>query len=138
MDENAPVDQENVPIPKIRKPLAAILPVCKEEAVPEEEEEKEPMEDNFKENVPPSTYVQESVKSCSGQSGQSGSVYWRRRRADASLLRPVERRFHYAVRHGFRRQPPHQEHSADEPPTAAGIRRRGYFQSAQRADSASL
>ena len=32
---------------EIGKPLAAILSVCKEEAVPEEEEE--PVEDNFKE-----------------------------------------------------------------------------------------
>lgn len=63
MDENV-VDQENAisraPVVKARKPLAAIvpLPTCPE--IPSSDEEKSP--DNFKENVPPTTYVQETVK----------------------------------------------------------------------------
>lgn len=62
MDENVPTDQENVAsfapsMPKVRKPLSAIipLPTCQE---PEEEN----VQDDFKENVPPSAHVQEIVK----------------------------------------------------------------------------
>lgn len=64
MDENVPVDQENavshVPVPKVRRPLAAIvpLPTCPENPVPVEED----VEENFKENVPPINHVQETVK----------------------------------------------------------------------------
>lgn len=61
MDENAPFDQENAvshapSVPKVRKPLSAIvsiMPTCQENPIPEE--------DNFKENVPPASHVQEPV-----------------------------------------------------------------------------
>ena len=62
MDENAPLDQENVVsrgLPtKVRKPLSAIVPTpsCQENPVQEEQ-----VEDNFKENVPPASHVQEPV-----------------------------------------------------------------------------
>ena len=64
MDENAPPDQENgvlhaPAVPKARKPLSAIvpMPICQENPIQEEEN----VEDNFKENVPPASHVQEPV-----------------------------------------------------------------------------
>lgn len=62
MDENAPANQENVAssapsMPKMRKPLSAIVPLP-----PCQEAEEEKVQDDFKENVPPSTHVQEIAK----------------------------------------------------------------------------